>query len=79
MPPTDDPVPPPPRLPDVEPESTDDILAGAPSPDEIVRAAEPAEDVIAAQPGVDELLGRDRDDSPAAPGEDPSSAPSDDA
>jgi hypothetical protein len=70
MPPTDDPVPPPPKLPDVETESTDDILAGAPSPDEIVQAAEPAEDVIAAQPGVDELLGRDRDDSPSAPNDD---------
>jgi hypothetical protein len=67
MPPTDDPLPPPPKLPDVEPESTDDILARAPSPDEIVQAAEPAEDVIASQPGVDELLGRDRDDSPATP------------
>ncbi|HET6510131.1 MAG TPA: hypothetical protein VFG42_25290 [Baekduia sp.] len=67
MPPDDDPVPPPPKLPDVETESTDDILARAPSPEEIVEAAEPAEDVIASQPGVDELLGRDRDDSRRAP------------
>jgi hypothetical protein len=70
MPPADDPVPPPPKLPDVEPESTDDILANAPSPEDIVQAAEPAEDVIASQPGVDELLGRDRDDSPSAPTDD---------
>jgi hypothetical protein len=65
MPPTDEPVPPPPPLPDVEQESTDDILAGAPSPEEIVEAAEPAEDVIAAQPSVEELLGHDRDESPS--------------
>jgi hypothetical protein len=70
MPPADDPVPPPPKLPEVEPESTDDILAHAPSTDEIVEAAEPAEDVIAAQPGVDELLGRDRDASPSSPPDD---------
>jgi hypothetical protein len=65
MPPTDEPVPPPPTLPDVEQESTDDILAGAPSPEEIVEAAEPAEDVIAGQPSVDELLGHDRDEPPS--------------
>lgn len=68
--PEDDPVPPPPKLPKIETESTDDILAGAPSPEEIVQSAEPAEDVIAAQPGVDELLGRDRDEGPAAPSDD---------
>lgn len=73
MPPDDAPVPPPPKLPEIDTESTDDILAHAPSTDEIVEAAEPAEDVIASQPGVDELLGRDRDDGPSAP------APSDDA
>jgi hypothetical protein len=70
MPPDDTPVPPPPKLPAIESESADDILAGAPSPEEIVQAAEPAEDVIASQPGVDELLGRDRDDSPSAPTDD---------
>jgi hypothetical protein len=64
--PADDPVPPPPKLPEVEPEATDDILAAAPSPEEIVASAEPAEDVIAAQPGVDELLGRDRDETTAS-------------
>lgn len=62
MPPDDTPVPPPPKIPEVKPESTDDILAGAPSPEEIVEAAEPVEDVIAGQPGVDELLGHDRDE-----------------
>lgn len=67
MPSSDDPVPTPPKLPEIEPEAMDDILAAAPSTEEIVEAAEPAEDVIAAQPGVDELLGRDRDDSPATP------------
>jgi hypothetical protein len=72
MPPADDAVPPPPKLPEIETESTDDILAGAPSTSEIVQAAEPAEDVIASQPGVDELLGRDRDETAA-------DAPSDDA
>ena len=64
MPPTDDPVPPPPKLPEVESPATDDILAAAPSSEEIVESAEPAEDVIAAQPGVDELLGHDRDEAP---------------
>lgn len=68
--PEDDPVPPAPKLPEIETESTDDILAHAPSPEEIVQAAEPAEDVIASQPGVDELLGRDRDDGPSAPTDD---------
>jgi hypothetical protein len=67
MAPDDAPVPPPPKLPEIRTESADDILANAPSTDEIVEAAEPAEDVIASQPGVDELLGRDRDDSPASP------------
>lgn len=65
--PAADAVPPPPKLPEVESESTDDILAGAPSIDEIVEAAEPAEDVIASQPSVDELLGRDRDESSSSP------------
>jgi hypothetical protein len=57
-----DPVPPPPALPEVEQESMEDIIAGAPSIDEIIESAEPAEDVLAAQPSVDELLGRDRDE-----------------
>ncbi|WCB96171.1 hypothetical protein DSM104299_04927 [Baekduia alba] len=57
-----DAVPPPPALPEVEQESTEDILANAPSPEEIIEAAEPAEDVLASQPSVDELLGRDRDE-----------------
>jgi hypothetical protein len=57
------PTPPPPPLPEVEQESTDDILAAAPSIDEIIEAAEPVEDVLAAEPSVDELLGRDRDES----------------
>jgi hypothetical protein len=70
MPPTDEPVPPPPKLPEIEPEPTDDILAAAPSPEEIVESAEPVEDVIAAQPGVDELLGRDRDDASRPPTDD---------
>jgi hypothetical protein len=65
------PVPPPPKLPEVKEESTEDILAGAPSAEEIIQAAEPAEDVLAAQPSVDELLGRDRDESPAAPDHEP--------
>lgn len=56
------PVPAAPALPEVEQESTDEIIAGAPSPEEIIEAAEPAEDVLAAQPSVDELLGRDRDE-----------------
>lgn len=79
--PSDDPVPPAPKLPEIEPEATDDILARAPSPEEIVASAEPAEDVIAAQPGVDELLGRDRDDSPASspPAPSPPSSLPDDA
>jgi hypothetical protein len=63
-------APPPPHLPEVEQESTEEILAKAPSTDEIIAHAEPAEDVLAAQPSVDELLGRDRDESPAAPGDD---------
>jgi hypothetical protein len=63
MPPTEDPVPPTPPLPEVAQESTDDILSATPSPEEIVQNAVPAEDVIAAQPSVDELLGRDRDES----------------
>jgi hypothetical protein len=67
--PADDPVPPPPKLPEIEPAATDEILAAAPSPEEIVASAEPAHDVIAAQPGVDELLGRNRDDSPSSPPE----------
>jgi hypothetical protein len=60
----DDPTPPPPSLPEVEQESTEDIIANAPSIDEIIEHAEPAEDVLAAQPSVDELLGRDRDERP---------------
>ncbi|HEY6759668.1 MAG TPA: hypothetical protein VI318_09265 [Baekduia sp.] len=56
------PVPAPPPLPEVEQESTEDILAHAPSTEEIIQAAEPAEDVLASQPTVDELLGRDRDE-----------------
>jgi len=76
--PSDDPVPPAPKLPEIEPAATDDILARAPSPEEIVQSAEPAEDVIAAQPGVDELLGRDRDDSPVS-SPPPQSQPPDDA
>jgi len=55
-------APPPPVLPEVEQESTEDILAKAPSPEEIIESAERAEDVLAAQPSVDELLGRDRDE-----------------
>jgi hypothetical protein len=55
-------VPTPPPLPEVEQESTEDILAHAPSTEEIIEAAEPAEDVLASQPSVDELLGRDRDE-----------------
>jgi hypothetical protein len=55
-------VPTPPALPDVQQESTEDILAGAPSTEEIIESAEPAEDVLAAQPSVDELLGKDRDE-----------------
>ncbi len=62
-------APPPPQLPEVEQESTEDIIAGAPSTEEIIERAEPAEDVLAAQPSVDELLGRDRDESPGAPGD----------
>lgn len=73
--PSDDPVPPVPKLPEIEPEATDAILAAAPSPEEIVKSAEPAEDVIAAQPGVDELLGRDRGDSPASSPASPSPPP----
>jgi hypothetical protein len=61
------PVPPPPSLPEVKQESTEDILAGAPSTEEIIEHAEPAEDVLASQPSVDELLGRDRDESRSAP------------
>jgi hypothetical protein len=61
-PPAAAPVPPPPSLPEVRQESTEDILAGAPSTEEIIEQAEPAEDVLAAEPSVDELLGRDRDD-----------------
>jgi hypothetical protein len=68
------PVPPPPKLPEVKEESTEEILAGAPSADEIIQAAEPAEDVLAAQPSVDELLGRDRDESPSAPDDGPGDA-----
>jgi len=60
-------APPPPSLPEVEQESTEDILAGAPSIEEIIEHAEPAEDVLASQPSVDELLGRDRDESPSSP------------
>jgi hypothetical protein len=60
--PPPDAVPPTPALPEVEQESTEDIIANAPSIDEIIESAEPAEDVLAAQPSVDELLGRDRDD-----------------
>jgi hypothetical protein len=56
------PVPDAPALPEVEQESTDEILAHAPSPEEIIEAAEPAEEVLASQPSVDELLGRDRHD-----------------
>jgi hypothetical protein len=52
-----------PALPEVEQESMDDIIAGAPTPEEIIEAAEPAADVLAAQPSVDELLGRDRDET----------------
>ena len=63
----DVPTPPAPKLPEVEQESTDEILAAAPSIDEIIKAAEPVEDVLAAEPSVDELLGRDRDASPAKP------------
>ena len=55
-------VPPPPPLPEVEQESTEDIIANAPSTEEIIESAEAAEDVLAAQPSVDELLGRDRDE-----------------
>lgn len=83
--PSDDAVPPPPKLPEIEPAATDDILARAPSPEEIVEAAEPAEAVIAAQPGVDELLGRERDrdaapaSSPLASSPPPPSSPPDDA
>jgi hypothetical protein len=64
------PTPPPPKLPEIEQESTDDILAAAPSIDEIITAAEPVDDVLAAQPSVDELLGRDRPggDPPVSPG-----------
>lgn len=70
MPPADDAVPPPPKLPEIESESTDDILAAAPSTEEIVESAESAEDVIAAEPSVDELLGRDRDESSSRPRDD---------
>jgi hypothetical protein len=55
-------TPPPPHLPEVEQESMQDIIAGAPSTDEIIASAERAEDVLGAQPSVDELLGRDRDE-----------------
>jgi hypothetical protein len=51
-------TPPPPHLPEVEQESADDIVAEAPSPEEIIEHAEPAADILAAQPSVDELLGR---------------------
>jgi hypothetical protein len=55
-------APPPPKLPEVEQESPEEIIANAPSTDEIIEAADPAEDVLASQPSVDELLGRDRDE-----------------
>ena len=55
-------TPPTPPLPEVEQESPEEIIANAPSTDEIIQAAEPTEDVLAAQPSVDELLGRDRDE-----------------
>jgi hypothetical protein len=63
----DVPTPTPPKLPEVEQESTDEILAAAPSIDEIIKAAEPVEDVLAAEPSVEELLGRDREEPPATP------------
>lgn len=66
-PPPDDAVPPAPALPEVEQESTDDILAAAPSPEDIIQAAEPADDIVAAEPSVDELLGHDRDEPAASP------------
>jgi hypothetical protein len=59
-------TPPPPKLPEVEQEPTEDIISGQPTPEEIVERATPAEDILAAEPSVDELLGRDRD----APGDD---------
>ena len=66
----DIPTPPTPDLPEVEQEPVDDILAAAPSIEEIIQAAEPVEDVLAAEPSVDELLGRDRDESAARPPDD---------
>jgi hypothetical protein len=68
---TDEPIPPatppPPALPDVEQESPEEIIAGAPSIEEIVEGAESAQDVLAAQPSVDELLGRAGDGPSARP------------
>jgi hypothetical protein len=52
--------PPPPALPEVDTPSTDDVLAGVPSPEEIVKDAASAREVLEEQPSVDELLGPDR-------------------
>lgn len=57
-------TPPPPALPDVEQESPEDIIAGAPSPEQIIESAESAQDVLAAQPSVEELLRGARAEDP---------------
>jgi hypothetical protein len=57
-------TPPPPALPDVEQESPEEIIAGAPSTEEIIESAESAQDVLAAQPSVEELLRGARAEDP---------------
>jgi hypothetical protein len=53
-------VPPPPRLPDPERPSAEDVLRGVPSQEEVVKGVPSPEEIIGAQQSVDELLGRDR-------------------
>ncbi len=52
-------VPPPPKLPDLERPSPEEVIDGVPSTSDVVDDAQSADDIVGEQPTVDELLGDD--------------------
>jgi hypothetical protein len=54
------PVQPPPKLPEVESPSRDEVLGSVPTTEDVVERAQAADDIVDQQPTVDDILGPGR-------------------
>lgn len=57
--PSQSPVPPPPKLPEVESVPPEEVLDSVPSPDEVLGGVQSPEEIIDDQPSVDEISRRE--------------------